>query len=90
MSIVYSKKSRRQFLVGTGQVTLTLPLLSSLLPKEALAAASKPDPRMVFFTFGHAQPKDKWIDPTLAQTPVGSDGAKEALLNSLGQQISPA
>jgi len=89
MSIVYSKKSRRQFLVGTGQVTLTLPLLSSLLPKEAMAAASKPDPRMVFFTFGHAQPKDKWIDPNLAQTAVGSDGAKEALLNTLGKQISP-
>jgi len=89
MSIIYSRKSRRQFLVGSGQVTLTLPLLSSLLPKEAFAAATKPDPRMVFFTFQHCQPKDKWINPNLAQTPVGTDGAKQALLNTLGQQISP-
>jgi len=89
MSIVYSKKSRRQFLVGTGQVTLTLPLLSSLLPKEAFAQATKPDPRIVFFMFGHCQPSDKWINPALATTPVGTDGAKEAVLNSLGQSISP-
>lgn len=37
MSVVYCKKTRRQFLVGTGGTLLALPLLPSLLTSTAEA-----------------------------------------------------
>lgn len=94
MSIVYNKQTRRQFLVGAGKLALSLPILPSLLPEGALAASTIPPKRMAFFNFGHCLVKSKWINPNLATTSVGADGAKEVLLSSLsagawGSPISP-
>jgi hypothetical protein len=40
MKPVYDRLSRRQFLVGAGGALVALPLLPSLLPREARAAAT--------------------------------------------------
>lgn len=83
MSVICKKQNRRQFLVGAGQLTLALPLLPSLLPQTLWAQTSTVAPRIAFFNFGHCLPISKWISPSVATTPVGSDGAKEAILSSL-------
>lgn len=94
MSIFFGKKSRRQFLVGSGKLALALPILPSLLPLEARAQISVIPKRIAFFNFGHCLPASKWINPSIAMTSVGTDGAKEILLNSLpagswGSPVSP-
>lgn len=94
MSIIYGKKSRRQFLIGSGQLALALPLLPSLLSLEARAQVSIAPRRLAVFNFGHCLPASKWIDPSVAKTAVGSIGAKEAILSQLaagpwGSPISP-
>ena len=43
MGIYYNKKSRRQFLVGSGKTLLALPLLPSLLPRTAWGQSNAPD-----------------------------------------------
>lgn len=94
MSLFYAKKSRRQFLVGSGKLALAVPLLPSLLSLEARAQVSVVPNRMAFFNFGHCLAGPKWINPSVATTPVGASGAKEALLSQLaagawGSPVSP-
>ncbi len=89
MSIVFSKNSRRQFLVGTGQTMLALPLLPSLLSSEAKAQVMSTSPRrMMNFAFDHHNERELWLSPTLATQAVGSIGVKERLLSSMGTSSS--
>jgi len=93
MSIKYCKKTRRQFLVGTGKAMIALPLLPSLLPKEAYAQVSGAVPnRLMMFHFDHGNIPELWPNLSLANTPVGNIGAMQALIRSLGtnSQISSA
>ena len=88
MSIVYSPKSRRQFLVGSGQALLALPLLSSLIPRSALAQSTAAPRRMMNFVFDHHNESQHWPNPSIATTLVGSIGIKERMLSSLGSSAS--
>ncbi len=91
MSIGYCKKSRRQFLVGTGKSMLLLPLLPSLLPKEVMAQSAADQRRMMLFWFDHNNLTNLWPARSAATTPVGSIGIRQSLLSSLGTAttISP-
>lgn len=104
MSIYFCKKTRRQFLVGTGKSLLLLPLLPSLAPINALAqSASAQSRRMMLFWFDHNNLSELWpglpnlssdnavIPASFNTTPVGSSGAREVLLRNLGAagSISP-
>ena len=88
MGIIYSPKTRRQFLVGSGQSLLALPLLPSLIPQYAMAQAAIPPRRMMNFVFDHHNEAQFWPDPSIAATPVGSIGIREKLLSSLGTSSS--
>ena len=83
MSIIFNKLSRRQFLVGSGELALALPLLPSLLTSTANAQVNLVPQRIAFFNFGHCLPESKWINPSVATRDVGVDGAKEAVLSAL-------
>jgi len=81
MSIVYCKKTRRQFLLGSGKSLLALPLLPSLLPREAWAA---PAPRRtMLFWFDHNNLFEMWPARSAATTAVGSSGARQVALRSI-------
>lgn len=84
MSIYYCKKTRRQFLVGSGRTLLALPLLPSLLPQELLAQTTQAPRRMMLFWYDHNQLNSMWPNPRLATTNIGSEGSREVLLSSLG------
>ena len=86
MSIVYSRKTRRQFLVGSGQTLLALPFLPSLIPSYAHAQASVIPRRMMNFAFDHHNESEFWLNKSVATAGVGSIGMKEALLSS---DVSP-
>ncbi len=88
MSIIYSQKSRRQFLVGSGQALLALPLLPSLIPQYAMAQATVVPRRMMNFAFDHHNESQFWPNPTIASTPVGAIGVRERLLSSMGTSSS--
>ena len=92
MGIVYDKKSRRQFLVGSGQALLALPFLPSLFGSDAQAqTAYESNRRMMIFWFNHANPEEFWLKRSFATDPVGSSGAKEKMLSTLANatDISP-
>jgi hypothetical protein len=82
--MVYCKKTRRQFLVGAGKTLLAIPLLPSLLPSEAYAQAAIAQKRMMMFWFDHGNLNLMWPARNLATTAIGTSGAKEVLLRSLG------
>ena len=87
MSIKYCKKTRRQFLLGTGKTVLALPLLPSLLSREAFAqSAGSISPKMMLFHFDHNNLDEIWIPPSAANTPVGNIGARQVLLRSLSSR----
>ncbi|CAE78633.1 DUF1552 domain-containing protein [Bdellovibrio bacteriovorus] len=88
MSMYYCKKTRRQFLVGSGKTLLALPLLPSLMPVEAFAQAATPPKRLMMFWFDHGNLNAMWPARSLATTAVGSSGSKEVLLRSLGSTSS--
>ncbi len=88
MSIIYSPKSRRQFLVGSGQALLALPLLPSLIPQYAMAQATVVPRRMMNFAFDHHNESQFWPNPSIASTPVGAIGVRERLLSSMGTSSS--
>ena len=88
MSIVYSRKTRRQFLVGTGQTLLALPFLPSLIPSYAHAQAAVVPRRMMNFAFDHHGENQFWANPNIATTAVGSIGVKERLLSSMGNSAT--
>ncbi len=77
-----NRKTRRQFLVGSGKTLLALPLLPSLLSKEAFAQSMVTDKRMMMICFPHASLQFLWPDPNLATTSIGTIGAKEFTMNS--------
>lgn len=92
MSIVYCKKTRRQFLVGAGNTVLALPFLPSVFSSVASAQMAAPSTRrMMTFSFGHSVLKEYWPQRSLATTAIGSSGAKERLLSSLASsaEMSP-
>ena len=92
MSIVYCKKTRRQFIVGTGNTLLALPFLPSLFSSVALAqTAAANDRKIMLFLTDHNMSKSYWIQPAMATSAVGSSGTKEVLLRSLSAmgQVSP-
>ncbi len=92
MSVVYCKKTRRQFLVGTGSTLLAIPFLPSLFSSVAMAqSAAANDRKMMIFLTDHNMLSDYWINPALATTPVGSSGTKEVLLRNLSSlsDVSP-
>lgn len=84
MSVKYSPKSRRQFLVGAGRSALLLPMLPSLLSRELLAATAVAPRRFMLLSLMHYTPNTKWLNPALATTPVGTFGAaKEVVLSTM-------
>lgn len=87
----YCRKTRRQFLMGTGKTLLALPLLPSLMPVEAFAQTAVAPKRMMLFWFDHNNLNDLWPARSVATTNVGSHGSKQILLSSLGSasSISP-
>ena len=92
MSIVMCKKTRRQFIVGTGNTLLALPLLPSLFPSAAMAqAAAANDPKLMLFMTDHNMLSESWVNPLQILTQFRTQGTKEMMLkdfSSLGQ-ISP-
>ena len=92
MSVVYCKKTRRQFLVGSGQTLLALPFLPSLFSSQALAQAAAPtDRKLMTFLVDHNMMVDYWIPKATAVTSVGSAGVKEIMLKTLStmSEVSP-
>lgn len=83
MGIKYDKTTRRQFLIGSGKSLLALPILPSLLPREALAQATQAPTRMMLFWMDHNNLFSMWMNQNRATQPVGSDGVREVLLSSL-------
>jgi hypothetical protein len=83
MSVVYNK-SRRQFLVGSGQTLLALPLLPSLFSSEAEAQIAFDNQRklMVFWT-DHNNAPEFWPERSFANTVIGSSGTRERMLSQL-------
>ncbi len=92
MSVVYNRKSRRQFLVGTGNTLLALPFLPSLFSStaEAQAAAGNSN-RLMLFVSDHPMLNEYWLSPTLATTTLNSFGTKSLSLKSLSSisDVSP-
>ena len=92
MSVVYCKKTRRQFLVGTGNTLLAIPFLPSLFSSEAMAqSAAANDRKMMIFLMDHNMVSDYWTNPAMATSVVGSSGTKEVLLRNLSSlsDVSP-
>ncbi len=84
MSVVYCKKTRRQFLLGAGKSLLALPILPSLLPEFAQAQAAIAPRRMMILYMEHNNVQELWAQPSIATTPIGSIGVRETMLSSLG------
>ncbi len=91
MSMYYCKKTRRQFLVGAGKSLLALPLLPSLLSREAQAQTAVAARRLMLFWFDHLTLSELWPNRAAATSVVGTSGARQSLLSSLGSasSISP-
>ncbi|MEP7295295.1 MAG: DUF1552 domain-containing protein [Burkholderiales bacterium] len=73
MKPAYNRLSRRQFLVGTGGALLPLPLLPSLLPREARAAATaqaSSERYFVHMTTWHAVFQSQFFGPLLDLAPT--------------------
>ena len=84
MSVVYCKKTRRQFLVGAGNTLLALPFLPSLFSSEAMAQqAGALHRKMMVFLIDHNVMREFWPDQSFDTTPIGNVGAREGLLRSL-------
>lgn len=88
MGIRYCKSSRRQFLVGSGKSLLMLPILPSLLPREALAQSAVAPKRMMLFWFDHNNLSNLWPQRSAATTAIGSSGMRETLLRNMGAATS--
>ncbi len=88
MSIGYCKKSRRQFLIGTGQTLLFVPLLPSLLPLEAFAQSQMAPRRMMNFLLQHHWKPSHWTNFENGLSNVGSIGVKERMLTAFGNSGS--
>jgi len=84
MSIYYCKKTRRQFLIGSGKGLLALPILPSLLPSDALAQATQTPRRMMLFWYDHNNLNSMWPSPRSTTTAIGTGGGREVLLSALG------
>ncbi|MBY0384812.1 DUF1552 domain-containing protein, partial [bacterium] len=65
-----------------------LPLLPSLLPREAFAQAAVAPRRMMLLYLNHNNLNSIWPSPTEATTAVGNSGARERLLTSMGSMSS--
>lgn len=90
MSIVYCKKTRRQFLLGAGKTMLALPMLTSLMPVEAFAQTAEAPRRMMLFWFDHGNLDVLWPQRSITTTAIGSFGAREVPLRTLARSaISP-
>ncbi len=92
MSVVHCKKTRRQFLIGTGNTLLALPFLPSLFTSEAKAQmAAANDRKLMVFLTDHNMLIDYWMDKSMATNPIGSIGIKERTLSTLSSMsdISP-
>jgi hypothetical protein len=81
---IFVNKSRRQFLIGTGQTLLALPLLPSLFASEAEAQMAFDNQRklMLFWT-DHANAPEYWPARSFANTAIGNSGTMERLLSQL-------
>ena len=90
MSNKYNKQSRRQFLVSASGFTLALPVLPSLLSKEAFASFTTGPKRFINFGFGNNMMRSKYLNPALAQNPTGTNGAKELRLSTYSGNIGEA
>jgi hypothetical protein len=88
MSVTYSPLSRRMFLRAASGATLALPTLASLLPRQVAAQTVAPR-RIMFLTIEHFTPAQQWMDPAVATAPVGSDGAKQAVLSTMSNPFLP-
>lgn len=91
MSIVMCKKTRRQFLVGSGSTLLALPFLPSLFSSEAAAQTALTNKKMMVFWLDHNPLQEFWPDRSIATTSIGSSGAMEMMLSSMASAtaISP-
>lgn len=84
MGIVYNRKTRRQFLIGTGKTMLALPFLPSLFSSDAQAqTAFDSNRRMMIFWFEHPNAPEFWPTRSFANTPIGSSGSMEKMLSTL-------
>ena len=73
MKPAFNRLSRRQFLIGAGGTALALPLLPSLLPREARAAteaAASAERYFVHTTTWHGIFQSQFFGPLLNQTPA--------------------
>lgn len=88
MSIKFCKKTRRQFLQGAGKSMLAVPFLPSLLSREALAQVASAPKRLMLFHMDHGNINEIWPSRSVATQSVGSSGANEILLRSLGNNLA--
>jgi hypothetical protein len=88
MSIKFCKKTRRQFLQGTGKSLLALPLLPSLLTKEAFAQTVTVPKRLMMFYMDHGNLNELWPAKNLATQSVGGSGAREVLMRNIGNNLA--
>ena len=73
MKPAFNRLSRRQFLIGAGGTALALPLLPSLLPREARAAteaAASAERYFVHMTTWHGVFQSQFFGPLLDQAPT--------------------
>lgn len=95
MGIVTNKRTRRQFLVGTGNTLLALPFLPSLFHSSVSSAQTVTVPkRMMLFCIEHSPLDDVWVPNSAASTNSGTIGNLKILsksLKSLGSlsELSP-
>ena len=75
MSIKYNRYTRRQFLAGAGGQFLAIPLLTSLLPREALAQAQTAPRRFLAIAYPQCVMASRTIDPALASLSALSSSA---------------
>ncbi len=88
MKLIYCPQTRRQFLVGSGKTLLALPLLPSLLPRQARAQAAQSPKRLMIFHYDHNNLMGMWPQVQVANVPVGNSGAMERPLADLGTVAS--
>lgn len=87
--MAFDPVSRRHFLRGLGGVTVALPVLPSLLPTSALAAAA-PKLRFVAIHSGHCQAVEQWHpDYSKFQWSEQSGNDRAVQLSAIQGNISP-
>jgi len=87
--VAWDKINRRLFLQGLGGFTMSLPLLPSLIPREARAQLGL---RKRFITIhqGHCQAVEQWSpNPTKLTFAENQQYARAALLSQISGSISP-